>query len=77
MTPLKIVQYTTSLLFFSAVLVLLYVVYQHPSCSHQKKVVTKVGGCDRVGYCGVVFADGTAGKARYPVEGAVSEEVCL
>lgn len=40
---------------------------QKPVCSN--KTVQKIGGCNKNGYCGVSFTDGTVGGAYLPVEG--------
>lgn len=34
-----------------------------------KKVVKSIGGCDKYGYCGVMFTDGTQGFVGHAVEG--------
>lgn len=39
------------------------------NCSDSDRIILSVGGCDKYGYCGVLYSDGTAGNARYPVAG--------
>ena len=52
-----------------------YLTSNFKPCDGTLKKVIKVGGCDRVGYCGVIFENGESGRARYPVEGAYTKEV--
>jgi hypothetical protein len=33
------------------------------------KTVKSIGGCDKSGYCGVMFEDGTSGRKSYPIVG--------
>lgn len=47
------------------------------SCSRvcvESTTVVKVGGCDKWGECGVIYANGTVSTEYYPVEG---ETVCV
>ncbi len=49
------------------------------SCSNSKNkdciniTISDIGGCDKDGYCGVSYSDGTYGKRFYPVK---NKEVC-
>lgn len=42
--------------------------YNTIDCSSYKTIL-KVGGCDRYGYCGVLFDDGSYGQQSHAVEG--------
>ena len=57
----------------SIIIVIVYTV-KHPMKCVQYKQVTLIGGCDKNGYCGVSYNDGSSGWVRYPV---VGDDVCL
>lgn len=38
------------------------------------KEIKSIGGCDKVGYCGVSYTDGTFGTAMFPV---IGKSICV
>lgn len=57
------------MLLFAVATTLFYQIYSEKYECVERKFVIEVGGCDRNGWCGVRYDDGTASELLKPLKG--------